>query len=430
MKKVLLIGFIGWIILCGCLSKTSDQSHSIVSMQIIDRNGFTETISNKERLSSYQGTDFLKPQPYQKVLRVYGRNLEGQSTSKITSYHDNGLPWQYLEVVDGRAHGIYREWFPNGQLKLEAYVIEGIADIHELAQATWVFEGESKAWDDEGHLVAEFFYEKGLLHTSSRYYFPDGKLHKIIPYDQGEIHGVAQAFNEQGELVEEISYVRGEKQGDALSYWNLKELRSKETYERDTLQNAVYYDASGRLVAEVKDGQGKAAQFKEKTLYQLTCYTNGVPEGDVQIFYPNGTLHLSYFIKNGKKAGEEWEYYPSQEGKSLSPKLCLHWHDDRIEGQVKTWYPNGQLESQREMSGNKKQGISFAWYKNGDLMLMEEYANDLLIKGSYYKKGNKKTVSKIEGGKGIATLYTADGLFLKKISYEKGKPYLNNNDLP
>jgi antitoxin component YwqK of YwqJK toxin-antitoxin module len=92
---------------------------------------------------------------------------------------------------------------------------------------------------------------------------------------------------------------------------------------------------------------------------------------------------------------------------------------------MKTWYSNGVMESQREINVNKKQGLSFAWYKNGDLMLMEEYENDMLIKGSYFKKGDKAPISRIESGKGLATLYTSDGIFLRKVSYEKGKPKLD-----
>src|ERR1700749_5060505 len=123
--------------LSSCASKhASSKNDGIVSMQIIDRNGFTETISNKERISSFETTDFLAPQPLQKVLRVYGRNQDGQTTSKITSYHDNGQLWQYLEAVDGRAHGVYQEWFSNGQQKIEAGVVEGGADIHDLAPGT------------------------------------------------------------------------------------------------------------------------------------------------------------------------------------------------------------------------------------------------------------------------------------------------------
>ena len=40
-----------------------------------------------------------------------------------------------------RASGIYREWFPTGQLKIEAYVIGGSADVGVGAQSDWLFDG-------------------------------------------------------------------------------------------------------------------------------------------------------------------------------------------------------------------------------------------------------------------------------------------------
>ncbi len=431
MKSIKIIFLVsGLALLCACGSKTSTkQSDTVMSMQIIDRNGFTETISNKDRLSSFETTDFLTPQPFQKVLRVYSKASSGQTMSKITSYHDNGQLWQYLEAVDGRAHGIYREWFSNGQQKVEATLIEGVADIHDLAQSTWVFHGHCKVWDDEGSLMAEFDYEKGLLHQTARYFFPGGNLEKMIPYTQGEIDGTVQVFDENGFMVEEIPYVKGEKHGKAVAFWKPEQLLSKEVFDQGRLVEASYFDISGASSAEVKNGHGKQAQFQEERLNALYSVENGLIEGEVQLFNATGGLHCSYFLKDGKKHGEEWEYYFSAKGEDLKPKLCVHWNEDKIQGQVKTWYPNGKMESQREINNNKKQGIAFSWYKNGDMMLVEEYESELLIKGSYFKPGDKHPVSKIESGKGTATLYTSDGFFLKKIPYEKGRPQQNHADL-
>lgn len=427
MSRLFLI--ITLALLYSCSSKTpTDQSGSVISMQVIDRNGFTETISNKDRIASFQTTDFLTAQPFQKVLRVFGRNSSGQSTSKITSYHDNGQLWQYLEAVDGRAHGVYREWFSNGAQKIEANLAEGVADIHDIAQSTWIFQGKCSVWEEQGNLIAEFNYEKGLLDTPAHYFYPSGKLQKIIPYEQGEIHGVLQTFDEEGRLIEEIPYYRGEKEGKAVAYWNINQPLSTETFIQGRLSEASYFDPLGNCVAKVHEGKGKQAQFKEGRLDILYPIENGIIEGEIEIFSPSGALHSSYVIKDGKKHGEEWEYYPSKKGEELKPKLCVHWNDDKIQGQVKTWYPNGRMESQREINGNKKQGASFSWYKNGDIMLIEEYENELLVKGSYYKPGDKQAVSKIESGKGTASLYTCEGIFLRKVSYEKGKPIVNNND--
>ncbi len=427
MNKLLLIFALSLFYSCSSRTPT-DQSDAVISMQLIDRNGFTETISNKDRIASFKNTDFLTAQPFQKVLRVFGKNISGQSVSKITSYHENGQLWQYLEAVDGRAHGIYREWFPNGVLKIEAHLAEGTADIHDIAQATWIFHGHCKVWEEEGNLVAEFHYEKGQMDAPARYFYPDGKLQKIIPYEQGEIHGIVQSFDEEGNLMEETPYSKGEKEGKAIAYWNPTHPLSTEIFAQGLLSEAFYFDPLGNCIAEVHDGKGKQAEFKEGRLETLYTIENGIIEGEVQTFNPNGSLHTSYILIDEKKQGEEWEYYPSEKGEALRPKLCVHWNDDKIQGQVKTWYPNGKMESQREVNENKKHGTSFSWYKSGDLMLMEEYDNELLIKGSYYKPGDKRPISKIESGKGTASLYTSEGIFLRKVAYEKGKPVVNPND--
>lgn len=408
------------LLLClsSCHKQNADQSDKIVSMQLIDRNGFSETISIKERLMPYQTTDFLSPQPYQKVLRVYGKNAQGKSTSKITSYHHNGHIFQLLEVVDGRANGLYQEWYANGQLRIEAKVIEGLADINELAQTSWVFDGTSRVFDERGNLVAQIHYEKGLLHTPSLSYHENGKLSEVIPYEKGNIHGDLIRYDQEGNIIELIPYLQNQKHG--LSYAQ----NYQEEYEKDILLKGIYYAPSQEKYSEIIDGNGIKPEFDGMHLIRRTEFQKGVPQGLVEEFLPNGNLHCSFYILNGKKEGEEWEYYHSSTQEQMRPKINLHWHEDQIEGQVKTWYENGILESQREVHQQKKQGLSFAWYKNGDIMLIEDYANDLLIKGTYFKKGDKKPVSKVEDGKGIATLYTSEGIFWKKIPYEKGKPTL------
>lgn len=69
-----------------------------------------------------------------------------------------------------------------------------------------------------------------------------------------------------------------------------------------------------------------------------------------------------------------------------------------------------------------KEGTAFAWYQDGSRMLIEEYENDLLILGRYYKKGDNEPVSRVKEGDGIATLYDPKGNFVKKIPYRKGIP--------
>ncbi|MBS0628700.1 MAG: hypothetical protein JSS30_00575 [Verrucomicrobia bacterium] len=407
-------------LLAGCRAQKED-GNTIVSMQTVDRNGFSETISTKDRLAVYQNVNFLTSQPYEKVMRVYKKDQEGKSHAKLTSYHPNGGIWQYLEVVDNRANGHYYQWHENGRPMIEGTIIEGMADLSELAQQSWLFDKECKVWDEEGNLQALFTYEKGLIAKEAVYYFPSGKVAKIIPYKKGLIDGVLTSYDEEGSILQQIPFKAGVKDGAAIDSWIYGIKKSDELYQNGLLIEAAYYDPQGNLVAEVKEGYGTKAQFDGNNLFSLTQYQNGVVNGEVKEFDPNGKLHCCYRISDGKKNGEEFEYFP--DGKSA--KLMVTWAQDQIQGMVKTWYKNGIVESQREMTGNKKHGICLGYYSSGDPMLMEEYENDRLIKGSYFKKGEKHPVSTIENGDGVATLYTSEGQLLKKVNYEKSKPVLD-----
>jgi antitoxin component YwqK of YwqJK toxin-antitoxin module len=419
-KKILSLVLIS-ALMGGCRSTTTTTT-SIVSMQMVDRNGFSETISNQDRLKVYQNVNFLASQPYEKVLRVYRKDGEGKSPSKLTTYHANGGPWQYLEAIDGRAHGKFLEWHENGKLKIEGYIIEGLADLSEMAQKSWLFDATCKVFDEEGSLMAEFCYDKGLLEQDSNYYYPDGTLQRRIPYAKGLAHGTMQVFDPAGKILEEVRYKNGTKDGKATASWENGNSRYQELYREGKLINGAYFDLDGSLIAEIDNGDGVRAEFREEKLYSLVQYQKGVADGQVQFFAPEGYLICQYTLHGGKKNGEEWEYYPSDQA-DPQPKLLVNWVEDQIQGMVKTWYTNGALESQREMSGNKKHGISFAYYKSGDLMLMEEYETDQLVKGSYFKKGHSDPISTLENGEGIVSLYTPEGYFIKKSPTKRASPF-------
>ena len=423
MKRVFMI-LGAALALAGCGSKaTVSKEDTLMSIQIIDRNGFSETVSTKDRLSGYQKVDFCAPQPYQKVLRVFGKNQEHKSIAKLTSYHSNGHIKQYLEALDGRAHGIYREWHPSGIQKLELQLIEGAAELSDTAMSSWVFEGVSKVWDEQGHLMAEISYDKGLLQGDSTYYYPEGQVKKKEPYQQGKIHGMVCLYDASGLLYESIPYVQDQRQGQAKREGSFA---YEELFDQDRLLKGSYFQGE-TLVASVEEGHGFRAEVDEESgkVQRLVEYKKGLPEGLVKVFDATGRILSQYSQKEGKKQGQEWIYYLQEDQEArLRPKLLLHWQEDMMQGVVKTWFPDGQQESQKELYQNKKNGAFFAWYRNGDLMYSEEYERDLLSSGTYYKKGDKDPVSRVIKGKGVATIYNVEGYFVRKVFYDKGTPSL------
>lgn len=409
------------LFLSGC-SSYSTSYDSLVAIHIQDRNGISETISVPEKLEHFESIDFLSSQPYQKVLRVYKK--EQKNHSIITSYHSNGVIAQYLEAEEMRAHGYFREWFSNGQLRIEAKVIGGTADITPNAKKDWLFDEICKVWDEEGHLIAEIPYKKGAIDGISISYYPSGQIQKEVPYLNSMEEGVAFEYYPSGKLKIKQSYMKGKKKGPSSRYFESGHIASNEEYTDDRLLQGMYYNPKQEVIASVRDGRGAQVIYEEDFPLFLIETHQGYPEGLVRKFNSNEELISTYYLKNGRKQGEEIEYYlPSETSqKELCPKLSIQWDQDMVHGIVKSWYPTGQLQSQREYCRNEKLGPSCAWYKNGSLMLVEEYENGKLIKGAYYKKNQNDPISTIHNGNGFATLYHEDGSFLRKVQYIKGKP--------
>lgn len=414
-KQLFLLLSLCLVFLTGCHSTDYEE---ITSINIIDRNGLSQTINEKGRLSAFQKTNFLTPQPYQKVQRVYGRDEEGNSRSYITSYHPNGQVKQYLEACNNRAQGVYKEWFSDGTLKIESYVIGGVADLNTTAEESWLFEGLSYAYDEKGKLLAEILYHKGELEGESKYYHPQGALWKKMHFEKNLLEGEEIILRADGALFQKTFYVKGKKEGRSERYWENGEVAFRENYKENRLMEAVYYDKTGKMVSEITLGTGFRALFGKEHLEELQEFKEGVQDGVVRLLGENNQLISTYSVKQGEKEGEEIIYFAN----STQPKLQIHWHNGQLSGQVKTWYPNGNLESIKEMSLNKKNGLFSAWYRDGFLMLVEEYDNDKLVKGDYFRHGEKLPVSRVEHGKGVASLFEPDGKFGKKISYNEGKP--------
>lgn len=424
MKTIASLIITASLLFASCSSqKTGQNQDHLVLIQVIDRSGLTETISVPERLENYERVNFEEPQPYKQVMRIFSKDEQGRSRSVLTSYHANGGIFQYLEGKDTRANGTYLEWHPNGKRKIEATVIEGPADLSPAAQKDWVFHDISRVWDEEEHLIAEMSYDRGVLNGTAKYYHANGSLAKTIPYVRDEIHGELCLYSETGSLSQKTFFENGLKEGPSIGYWENESPSYIESYEKDKLVTGIYLTALGVVASEIQNGAGFKTIWQENGGWQQIEYRNGFPEGKVDTFNAKGDILTACYFKDGKKQGEEIHYFlPGEATGKAQTKLQLYWDDGQVHGTVKTWYNNGRPESQKEYYRNKKNGMSCAWYKEGSLMFVEEYENDALVSGSYYKFKQNEPISKVIQGSGIATLFDGGSHFLRKIKYVNGKP--------
>ncbi len=403
-----------------------EEDPDLACVSLIDRDGFATTIRSEERLTRYSNVDFLTPQPYEKVMRIYKKDCSGNSYAFITSYHANGLPKSYLEIRNSGAFGPYKEWHENGELKMESTVISGVPDITPEAQRSWKFDGDANVWDDCGNLIATFHYEKGLQEGENLKFYSDGTVRNRTPFRRGKVHGLQEMFYCDGRLMAKAHWCDGELQGKAIRYWPNGSIASEEERDGPELVTGRYYYPNGELISQVNDGAGFRTIFNQEHVKELHEYKNGIQEGAIKVFHPSGNLTSIYHVKHDLKDGEEIVYYPSPRGTicrdpdKLTPQLLITWSNGKVHGITKSYYPDGRYESQREMANNKRNGVCTAWYRDGSLMFVEEYELDRLRKGEYYKKGSFKPESLVLDGCGTATMYDAEGQFVRRLSYYNG----------
>ncbi len=411
--------------LASCASR-KEKEDTLVCLQMVSQNGLSEMINDPEKLEELKRVDFFNSQPYKQIVRTYAKNQEGKTPSFLTTYHENGSLWQYLEIVDGRAVGTYKEWFPSGEIKVEASVCSGEANLSPFGQKGWSFDGVCKVWSEDKVLLASISYEKGSLEGKSIYYHPQGSLKREAFYKRGELEGDFSEYREDGTLISQGFYQKGLLQGTSISYFHSKEPSSLEHYHKGNIQKAVYYDKTGAIISQIEEGSGFKIKYEKDLPHQKIQYEKGVPKGKITIFNKVGEEIGYYFIENGEKQGEELYFYTkeeTEEKKEKFPKFSFQWEKGVLQGISKTWYPNGQIASQKKLFRNKKEGAYCVWYYTGELMYLEEYENDLLSSGKYYKKGENTPFCEVIKGEGEAAFFEEKtGFLLKKVQYSSGKP--------
>ena len=388
----------------------------LVHLQIVDRNGYIKTVTDSDNIKKYDQSDLKGSSPHQKIVRIYEKEKEGV----ITVYHDNGLLWQYLETKDGRANGLFEEYYKSGKLMVKAIVVEGIADLTDEAKTSWVFDGKSIAYDEKGRVLAIIPYQNGELSGQAEYYYTCGEIQRKVPYSNNKISGQERGYDEKGGLILLTNYLDGTKEGESYFKGSKGEGAYEEVYRNGRLVHGKYFDLDGSLFSEIISSKGIKPIFNNGIIIQTEEYLNGVVEGVITKFRKDRTKESVCSFKDGRKHGEEIFYYPVNQGVDPIKQLLITWREGLIHGRVCTWYSNGVLESEKEMCDHKKEGTYISWYFDSSLMMVEEYHKDTLINGKYLRKGDNVPMSRVIDGTGKAHIYDKDGILLRVVSYYNG----------
>lgn len=127
------------------------------------------------------------------------------------------------------------------------------------------------------------------------------------------------------------------------------------------------------------------------------------------------------------------DFYPSGE-KRTDPFLIKTSHSNKtsglynlmaneVEGQINSWYENGQPEYAIAYKEGQPDGQWLGWYENGDKQIEARYQQGQLISlKSWYPNGKLKQQADLTNGKGSVTTYATSGQRILVESFNKGIP--------
>jgi antitoxin component YwqK of YwqJK toxin-antitoxin module len=105
--------------------------------------------------------------------------------------------WVY-DYINGKPHGLKKEWHDNGQLKYEANYKYGKQD------------GFDRLWWANGQLKYEANFKDGKQTGLYKDWYENGQLRTEENYKDGKIDGLTRRWYEFGQLEYELKYKYGE----------------------------------------------------------------------------------------------------------------------------------------------------------------------------------------------------------------------------
>lgn len=135
----------------------------------------------------YFGNDPRKPVAM-RMIYVKGKKISG------TLYAPNGSKTLETGFENDMQHGIFKTFFPNGQ------VMDSCRKAHGRT------EGWLVSYDEQGHPREKAEYRQGVKEGLDREYFPEGPVKSEIRYHQGRRDGPFTVWNPNGSPVTRGSY--------------------------------------------------------------------------------------------------------------------------------------------------------------------------------------------------------------------------------
>ncbi|WCO00648.1 toxin-antitoxin system YwqK family antitoxin [Psychroserpens ponticola] len=117
---------------------------------------------------------------------MYYQNQPFNGTS--VKHYNAVVKAESIKYINGKRHGIYQKWFPNGALSFEAYYVNGLQH------------GKAKSWWKNGNLRSEANFKDGIVNGIQKQWYKSGAKFKEMSIVNGQEEGFQKAWRENGKI--------------------------------------------------------------------------------------------------------------------------------------------------------------------------------------------------------------------------------------
>ncbi len=143
-----------------------------------------------------------------------------------------------FEVKEGKLSGSYREYYLNGNLKLENFFLKG-----EL-------EGTSNSFYEDGSIKEKLYYSNGLIDGERNYFWPNGLLKESNHFENGIMTGENIYFYANGQIQKKFELDKfGKRKGIWEDYYSNGQLKERVEYEKgEGISDPIKYSKEGEII--------------------------------------------------------------------------------------------------------------------------------------------------------------------------------------
>lgn len=270
-------------------------------------------------------------------------------------------------AVNGKIQGRYRRFYDSGIIAMDCTV----GSDENLV-------GESRAYDEQGHLVSVENYVDGELSGVQNSYYPNGQLQGTYETDNTSTPHPFVRYYPNGRIYTQGFITNNKRTGNYT-----------DRYPDGTLKNSYSYNDKEEL-----DGED-VYYYPNGKMWSKMTYKDGKPDGDRTEYDYDGKPVVTYHLKDGQVTSAE-TYMPdgsvratttlkdkhitTETYTSTGRQLGTNVRNAKLEfdGKQVFYFPNGDIYQENNFKKGERNGVCKEYYRSGQVFAYSEYKNDAL----------------------------------------------------